>query len=263
MPWNPDLYHKFQSERFAPFDDLLRLVNVHEGMRVVDLGCGTGELTRRLADFLPRSEVVGMDSSAEMLKRAESLARPGLKFESSAIEDVTGEWDLVFSHAAIQWVDDHLQLVPRLLSLVAPGGQLAVQLPSNHSHATHTIIIEIASEEPFRSVLDGWTRRPPVLAIGQYAGLLYEHGGRDLVVFEKIYPHVLENADALAEWTSGTALVPYFERLPVELKELFLQKYRTRLKERWPASPVFYPFQRILFSATRPMLVHDPKAESD
>jgi trans-aconitate 2-methyltransferase len=263
MPWNPDLYHKFQSERFAPFDDLLKLVSVREGMRVVDLGCGTGELTRRLADSLPQSEVVGMDSSAEMLLRAESVARPGLKFERRAIEEVAGEWDLVFSHAAIQWVDYHQQLVPRLLSLVAPGGQLAVQLPSNHSHATHTIIIELASEEPFRSALDGWTRQPPVLSTGDYAELLYGHGGRDLVVFEKIYPHVLENAGALAEWTSGTALVPYFERLPVELQEPFMQTYRARLKERWPASPVFYPFQRILFSATRPKLVHDPKAASD
>ncbi|HEY0544728.1 MAG TPA: methyltransferase domain-containing protein, partial [Pyrinomonadaceae bacterium] len=225
-----------------------------EGLRVIDLGCGTGELTRRLADYLPASEVVGVDSSAEMLERAESLARPGLKFEKLAIEEVAGEWDLVFSHAAIQWVENHAELVPRLFSLVAEGGQLVVQLPSNHSHPTHTIIIEIASEEPFRSALGGWTRKPPVLSIGEYSELLYEHDGRDLIVFEKIYPHVLENAEALAEWTAGTALVPYFERLPEELREPFLQKYRARLRERWPRSPVFYPFQRILFSATR---VHD------
>jgi trans-aconitate 2-methyltransferase len=257
MPWNPELYHKFQNERFAPFDDLLKLVSVREGMRVVDLGCGTGELTRRLADCLPESEVVGMDSSAEMLKQAEAQARPGLRFERQAIEDVTGEWELVFSHAAIQWVDNHRELVPRLLSLVAPGGQLAVQLPSNHSHPTHTIIIEIASEEPFSRALGGWTRRPPVLSIGEYAELLYEHGGSEITVFEKIYPHVLENADALAEWTSGTALVPYFERLPQELHEPFLQAYRARLKERWPDSPVFYPFQRTLFAASRPKLVQD------
>ncbi|MBV9960448.1 MAG: methyltransferase domain-containing protein [Acidobacteria bacterium] len=257
MPWNPDVYHKFQSERFAPFEDLLKLIRVREGLRVIDLGCGTGELTRRLADALPSSEVVGVDSSAEMLLRAESLVRPGLKFERRAIEDVAGEWDLVFSHAAIQWVDDHASLVPRLLSLVAPGGQLAVQLPSNHNHATHTIIIEIAREEPFSQALKGWTRRSPVLRLGEYAELLYRHGGRDLVVFEKIYPHVLENADALAEWTSGTALVPYFERLPTELHEPFLHAYRTRLRAKWPESPVFYPFQRTLFSAVRPTLAHD------
>ncbi|MBV9210541.1 MAG: methyltransferase domain-containing protein [Acidobacteria bacterium] len=254
MPWNPEQYHKFQSERFAPFEDLLKLVKVREGLRVIDLGCGTGELTRRLADYLPSSEVVGVDSSAEMLERAGSLAREGLKFERRAIEAVAGEWDLVFSHAAIQWVDKHEELVPRLFSLVAEGGQLAVQLPSNHSHPTHTLIREIAGEEPFQSALGGWTREPPVLSIGKYAELLYEQGASDLIVFEKIYPHVLESAEALAEWTTGTALVPYFERLPQNLRELFLQKYIARLKEKWPRSPVFYPFQRILFSATRPAL---------
>jgi trans-aconitate 2-methyltransferase len=251
MPWNPDQYHKFQNERSAPFDDLLKLVKRREGLRVVDLGCGTGELTQRLAEHLPGSEVVGVDSSEEMLTRAADLARPGLRFEKQAIEDVTGEWDLVFSHAAIQWVDNHQELVPRLLSLVREGGQLAVQLPSNHGHPTHTIIKEIAGEEPFRGALGGWVRHSPVLSLGGYAELLYQHGGRELVVFEKIYPHVLENADALAEWTSGTVLVPYFERLPVNLKDDFLEKYRTRLREQWPTSPVFYPFQRILFSAQR------------
>ncbi len=253
MPWNPDLYHKFQSERFAPFDDLLKLVKVREGMRVVDLGCGTGELTSRLAAHLPGSEVTGIDASAEMLAKAEKLARPGLKFERHAIEDVAGEWDLIFSHAAIQWVENHRELVPRLLSLLAPGGQLAVQLPSNHDHPTHTIIRDIAAEEPFRMALNGWSRVAPVLKISEYAELLYRHGGRDLEVFEKVYAHTLDDADALAEWTSGTALVPYFERLPAGMHERFLETYLARLRAKWPASPVFYPFQRILFSAVLPV----------
>src|SRR5512143_2095886 len=122
MPWDPERYHQFQRERFAPFEDLLRLVQIRPGLRVVDLGCGTGELTRRLADALPDSTVLGLDASAEMLRRAAEQIRPGLRFELGTIEAVEGSWDLVFSHAAIQWVPDHEFLVPRLLSLVAPGG---------------------------------------------------------------------------------------------------------------------------------------------
>ncbi len=251
MPWNPELYHKFQTERFAPFEDLVRMVEVKSGLKVIDLGCGTGELTRKLADALPESEVVGVDSSAEMLAKAEKLVRPGLKFEQRAIEDADGKWDLVFSHAAIQWVDDHRSLVPRLLSLLSPGGRLAVQLPSNHRHPSHVIIRELAAENPFRMALGGWIRQAPVLTISEYAELLFEYGGSDIVVFEKAYPHVLADSNALAEWTSGTVLVPYFERLPQELHEEFLNAYRSRLREKWPNSPVFYPFQRILFSAKR------------
>jgi len=251
MPWNPDQYHQFQSERFAPFADLPSLIEVRPGLRVIDLGCGTGELTRRLADHLPETDVLGIDSSPEMLERAASQARPGLRFALCSVADAAGEWDLVFSHAVIQWIDDHASLIPRLLSLVSPGGQLAVQMPSDHGHPTHRMIVEIAGEEPFRCALNGWRRTPPVLPLDAYAELLHAQGATEMTVFEKVYPHLLENADALAEWTSGTVLVPYFERLPGALREDFMQTYRRRLRERWPYSPVFYPFRRILFAARR------------
>ena len=124
MPWDPAVYERFQAEREAPFDDLVSLIHPREGMRVIDLGCGTGELTSRLAERLPGSDVLGIDSSAEMLAKAAPRAREGLRFEQRRIEDVGGTYDLVFSHAALQWVDDHRALIPRVFSLVAPGGQV-------------------------------------------------------------------------------------------------------------------------------------------
>jgi trans-aconitate 2-methyltransferase len=253
MPWSPTQYHQFQNERFAPFEDLFNLVKVRARLSVVDLGCGTGELTRRLAERLPSSEVLGIDSSPEMLTRAREQARDGLRFRQDSIQNVEGEWDLVFSHAAIHWIDDHHALVPRLLSLLKRGGQLAVQLPSNHTHPTHTLIMDIASEEPFRRALDGWNRVSPVLSIRDYAELLHEHGGAEITVFEKVYPSLLDDADALAEWTKGSTLVPYFERLPHELHEPFMVRYRERLRSLFPSAPVFYTFRRTLFSATRPL----------
>jgi len=255
MPWNPEQYLQFEAERAAPFVDLLALVRVRPGLRVIDLGCGTGELTRRLAAALPDSDVLGVDTSPEMLARAAGLARPGLAFAEQRIEDAVADgaqWDLVFSHAAIQWVPDHAALVPRLLGMVRPGGQLAVQLPSNHDHLTHRLILTLAGAEPFRSALGGWTRQVPVLDLAGYADLLYHAGGRELTVFEKVYPHVLAEADALAEWTRGTALVPYLERLSPALQTLFLDHYRAALRAEWPRGPVFYGFRRTLFAATRP-----------
>lgn len=252
MPWDPDRYHQFQTERAAPFDDLLRLVNVRPGLEVIDLGCGSGELTRRLADHLPESSVLGLDSSVEMLQKTAPYARPSLRFARGRIEDAAGDWDLIFSNAAIQWVDDHPALIARLLAMLRPGGQLAVQMPSNHNHPTHQLILQVAQEEPFYSALGGWVRRSPVLPVDDYAGLLYRHGGRDLVLFEKVYPHILSDADALADWTSGTALVPYYERLEPGLKDRFMERYRSELRRRFPEKPVFYPFRRILFTASRP-----------
>jgi trans-aconitate 2-methyltransferase len=249
MPWDPDKYHQFQKERFAPFEDLSAMLHVRPGMEVIDLGCGTGELTARLADLLPESQVLGIDNSLEMLERARKVEMPGLTFRQEAIEEVQGAWDLVFSHAVIQWLPDHASLVPRLFSLVRPGGQLAVQMPSNHDHPTHRLILETAAEEPFRTALGGWARRSPVLSIAGYAELLYRAGAQDINVIEKVYPHILESPQALADWTSGTALVPYFERLNGEMRERFMERYRSRLEEIWPTGPVFYGFRRILFSA--------------
>lgn len=109
MPWNPELYHKFQSERSAPFYDLLALVEVRPHLKVVDLGCGTGELTRQLADRLPESRVTGLDSSPQMLDaaRAASLRLPGIVFETGDQASLTDNWDLIFSNAAMHWSGNH------------------------------------------------------------------------------------------------------------------------------------------------------------
>jgi trans-aconitate 2-methyltransferase len=251
MTWDPQQYHRFQSERFAPFHDAVALVVRREGMRVVDLGCGTGELTSRLADALPGSVVVGIDSSASMLAKAEAQARPGLRFEQADLRDLQGHWDLIFSHAVIQWVEDHEQLIPQLVAHLEPGGQLVVQLPSNHTHPSQTEIVATAQEEPFVQALGGWYRQSPVLSVARYAELLFACGLENLTVFEKVYPHVLADADAMVEWTRGTALLPYMERLPSDLHAAFLDRYRQRLREHFPARPAFFGFRRIIFAGTK------------
>jgi len=251
MPWNPDQYHKFSAERSAPFEDLLKLVHVRTGLRVVDLGCGTGELTRKLADALPASDVLGLDSSPQMLVKAAQHARPGLRFEQGDQARLTGEWDLIFSNAALQWSDDHANLFPRLFARLKPGGQFAVQMPSNHEHISHRKIREVAGREPFWSALNGWIRYAPVLPIEAYADILFRQNAEQITVFEKVYPHVLENSDAVVEWISGTVLVPYFERLDESMREQFTQAIRDELRAALPGQPVFYPFKRTFLTGSK------------
>ena len=251
MPWDPKQYHKFQAERSAPFFDLLALVEIRPNLKVVDLGCGTGELTRHLVDALPGSDVTGIDSSSQMLGKATAHASPRLRFEQGDQAHLAGEWDLIFSNAALQWSEDHEELIPRLYERLLPGGQIAVQVPSNHNHISHQIYRETANEEPFKTVLNGFQRYAPVLSIDQYARLFFECGAEEINVFEKVYAHVLEDSDAVVEWISGTALVPYFERLG-EHKVKFVEALHVKMRRALPASPVFYPFRRILFSARKP-----------
>jgi trans-aconitate 2-methyltransferase len=127
-----------------------------------------------------------------------------------------------------------------------------VQIPANHRHPSHTCIIAAASEEPFKTALGGWTRHSPVLEIDQYAQLLHSCGATDFTVMEKVYPTCLPEAAAIAEWTRGTTLVPYFERLPQELHEPFLDRYRALLTEALPTGPILFTFRRILFAAVKP-----------
>jgi trans-aconitate 2-methyltransferase len=252
MAWNPDIYNKFKSERYAPFQDLLAMITVRPDMSVIDLGCGTGELTRKLADHLPGAVVEGIDSSEAMLEKAKAFANEHLSFSQSSIQHTLqsgGRWDLVFSHAAIQWIDDHMLLLPQMIRCEKAGGQLAVQLPSNHGHITHTLLDGIARTEPYRTAFGGWTRVVATLDIERYAEILFEEGGTDINIYEKAYPHVLENAAALFDWMSGTALIRYLDRLPAALRDSFAKTYRAELERHFTGTPVFYPFKRILMAA--------------
>ena len=139
-------------------------------------------------------------------------------------------------------------MIPKLYQQLTPGGQIAVQIPSNHNHISHQIYRETADEEPFKTVLKSFQRYAPVLSIDEYARLFFEQSAEEIIVFEKIYPHVLEDSDAVVEWISGTALVPYFERIG-EHKEEFVDAIRAKMRAALPETPVFYPFpQDVIFS---------------
>jgi len=186
MPWDPAQYERFQRERELPFNDALALVGpLRERARIIDLGCGTGALTAKLADAYPGARVLGIDTSNEMLAQAKPRERDCLRFVKGALEaidqigpDLFGEvvddprWDLVFSHAAIHWVPDHERLVPRLFARLAPGGRLVVQVPSNHDSRAHRALLGVADEAPFREAIAGRVKERPTLAPVAYAELL-------------------------------------------------------------------------------------------
>jgi len=252
--WNPDQYTRFRQERSQPFFDLLSLVRRRPGMRVVDLGCGTGELTRLLHDDLQARETVGIDNSATMLGRSAPYAGHGLRFETADIGTFSGDppYDLVFSNAALHWLPDHPALLERLTRAVAPGGQLAVQVPANHDHASHLVATEVAAEAPFPEALGGYVRVPSVLPPEAYARLLDRLGFAEQLVRLHVYAHHLPARDDVVEWVKGTTLVDYQQRLSADLFTEFLARYRARLLPLLDDQrPYFFPFKRILFWGQR------------
>jgi len=253
MAWNPEVYDEFKNERSAPFVDLLNLVESKDNLSVIDLGCGTGELTSKLLDYLQDSKVTGIDSSAEMLEKAKHYETSRLKFIQKSIEDqlnINDTFDLIISNAAIQWCNNHKELFPRIISKINKGGQLAVQIPSNHEFIVHQLLRKVAETEPYKSAYNSWTREYTVLKIEDYAQILFDNKGNEITVFEKVYPHVMQDAEAIFTWASGTAMIPYIEKLTDEdLKEKFKEDYKKELKNTFHESPVFYPFKRTFISA--------------
>jgi trans-aconitate 2-methyltransferase len=252
--WDPSQYGRFADERAAPFYDLLSLVRPVPGGRVVDLGCGGGELTAQLHRRLEAAETLGLDSSPAMLERAAGLAGDGLRFELGDIgEFEAAGWDVVFSNAALHWLPGHAELFGRLVAGLERGGQLAVQMPANHDHPSHLVAAELAGTEPFRSALGGYRRESPVRAPEWYAELLDRLGLADQHVRLQVYLHRLAARDEVVEWVKGTLLTDYQSRLPAELFEAFLAAYRDRLLPRLEDTrPYRYPFKRLLLWGRRP-----------
>jgi trans-aconitate 2-methyltransferase len=253
--WDPAQYERFSDERSAPFFDLLALVEPCHGGNVVDLGCGTGELTRVLHERTGAATTLGIDSSESMLAQSEEHTGDGLSFE---LGDIAG-WspaepvDVVFSNAALHWVDDHAELFARLTDALRPGGQLAVQVPTNHDHASHLVAERVAAEEPFCGALGGYVRKAPVLAPEQYTILLDRLGYVSPHVRMQVYLHLLPEPGAVVEWVKGTLLTDYKRRLQADVFEGFVARYRELLlAELDDTRPFPFTFKRILLRGGRP-----------
>ena len=239
--WRPEIYNRFRDERSAPFEELVSMLRPVREPLVVDLGCGTGELTARLHRAVGASMTVGIDSSDAMLAERARFTGPGLSFSRGDLRDVdalrravgavpgSAPFDIVFSSSALQWVDDHEGLLASLTSLVRARGQLVFQVPSNHEHATARIASELAAESPYAVELAGYVRPSPVLDIEAYALLLQRLGYTEQRVMERVYLLMLDDPDAVVDWCRGSLLSPYRARLSPGAWTSFESEYRRRV----------------------------------
>lgn len=252
--WNPEVYGRFAAERSRPFFDLLALVAPIPGGRIVDLGCGTGELTQELHQRTGAAETLGIDSSEAMLEKARPLAGGGLRFEKGDLASFAPAqpYDLVFSNAAFQWAPDHPGLLARMTRALKPSGQMAFQVPDNFDHASHRAAEQVAGEEPFRSVLQGTAHPRHVLRPEEYATILDRLGYAEQTVRLQVYGHRLASREDVVTWVEGSLLSEYRRRLPAPLYARFVERYRESLFALLPDErPFFFTFRRILACARR------------
>ena len=250
--WDPDRYLAYADERGRPFVELVTRVGAEAPRRVVDLGCGPGNLTRLLAERWPGAHVLGLDSSAEMVAAGQDL--PGIEL---AVGDLrtwkpTEPVDVLVSNATLQWVPGHLDLLPRLVGHVAPGGWLAFQVPGNFEEPSHTIRRDQAAEEPY-AAFTGGVATPDAHDAATYLDHLVRLGC-EVDAWETTYLHVLTGEDPVFTWVSGTAARPTLQALPDELRPWFEEELKRRLRQAYPAGPagVVLPFRRVFVVARVP-----------
>ncbi|MCD1116023.1 methyltransferase domain-containing protein [Chryseobacterium turcicum] len=249
MPWNPEVYNQFKNIRYQPFFDLMQLISSDGLKKAIDIGCGTGEQTHILSEKFTDAEFLGIDASDEMLQKSLEFQNKNLSFQQKAIEELYNseeKWDLIFSNAALQWSDNHEKLFPKLLSLLSENGQFAVQMPVQSENILNQILFQLASEEPYKTQLQDWNRVSPVLNLDDYTKMMFDSGLKDLQISIKVYPIIAEDAEKLFQFISGSALIPYLERLSEANKETFINEYKNRIAEKFNTFPAMYAFKRVL-----------------
>jgi trans-aconitate 2-methyltransferase len=255
MPsWDPNQYLSFEAERLRPALDLLARVPLEAPRLAYDLGCGPGNVTRRLARRWPGARVIGVDASPEMLGSARAHA-PDLAFEEADLSRWTAPAgaDLLFSNAVVQWLPDALGVLTRWLGGLAPGAVMAVQVPRFAGTPAHLAIREATRGGPWRwrgRVGEGprWTAEPPDLyrALAPLA--------RDLDIWETVYLHALRGREPVLEWVKGTALRPLLDAIEESQREAFLAAVAERLRAAYPAEAdgaTLFPFRRLFIIACR------------
>jgi trans-aconitate 2-methyltransferase len=255
MSWDPDQYAQYRTERNRPFFDLVSQVGAVDPVQVVDLGCGTGELTATLAQRWPQASVLGIDSSPEMMAASYRHTGPRVGFTQSRAQDFSATGvDVLVSNALLQWVPDHQPLLRRWAAELAGGGWLAFSVPSNFDAPSHVMMREVAESYRWRSRLRGVLRHTDAVA-GPAAYLdLLARAGLAVTAWQTTYLHLLDGDDPVLEWVRGTGLRPILAVLDADEAAEFTLDYARRLRAAYPRQPygTVFPFQRTFVVAHKP-----------
>ena len=160
MVWNPNLYLKFHSARLRPAIDLLEKsrnafgTDVPSVKKILDLGCGPGNITPFICEMFPNATIHGVDSSTEMIDQAVNSLKSTpysqrARFSKETIENFIAQskqkddrYDFVYANAALHWCTNHERLLPDLLEnlLTRSNGILAIQMPDTLHQKSHTLM---------------------------------------------------------------------------------------------------------------------------
>ena len=250
--WNSNQYTKFEKERTQPSVDLIHRINILPES-ILDIGCGPGNITNQLYEYFPKANILGIDSSDNMLDKAEK-SYPHLKFRKCFIPDdieSIENFDLIFSNACLHWIPDHKNLFPKLMSKLNRGGMFAVQMPLVQNAMFYKILNKLISTDKWKKLRDihiFYNLEP-----NETYDILSKIS-KNVTMWDTTYYHIVPSHSSVIDWYKGSGLRPYLDILNQTEKSEFLSELLEMIKNNFPVqsdNSVILKMPRLFFTASK------------
>lgn len=255
LEWNAEQYSKFEKERTLPAVDLANSIHINNPKKIIDIGCGIGNSTAVLRKKYPYAQIIGVDSSEDMLNTARKN-NPEIEFirldAGKELTSLSADFDIVFSNACIQWIPNHRDLLKSLMTLLNHNGVLAIQIPQQKKHPMHKVIKAVAESEKWKYKITD-KRVFFFLSEEEYYDILSELSS-DFRIWETTYYFDMPSHSSIIEWYKGTGLRPYLEQLNDTDKNSFEYDVLQETKMIYPLQSnnrIIFRFPRLFFTAVK------------
>ncbi|MGH2413825.1 MAG: class I SAM-dependent methyltransferase [Microcystaceae cyanobacterium] len=235
--WNALDYEKNSAAQQSWARELVAKLNLQGDERILDLGCGDGKITAEIAGYVPRGTVVGIDTSEAMIALAHTRysqdAFPNLQFlvADACQLPFEDQFTLVFSNAALHWIQDHLSVLHNISRSLQSGGKILLQMGGkDNANEFFSLVEAMTKSSQWGSYFTDFSFPYFFYSPQEYQPWLNAVGLKPirLELIEKDMTH--QGAEGLAGWIRTTGL-PYTQRLPEAMREPFI----TELVERYLA----------------------------
>lgn len=233
--WNAEDYQQNSNAQFQWAQALIEKLALKGSETVLDLGCGDGKVTAKIAQGLTTGSVMGIDNSEAMI----SLARqqhPHLMFEHMDARALVfdEQFDVVFSNAVLHWIKDHRSVLAGLYKSLKPGGKILLQMGAkNGVHEYLAALEQVVASAEWQAYFRDFKFPYGFMGTDDYEVLLLENGFSanriELIALDAVH----QNKEKFKGWIRTTWL-PYTERVPELKREQFIELIVTKYLEQIP-----------------------------